>query len=110
MVFKKEATVPFGKHFIDNSAYACEGYSIQVLDHQVYSNEEFFEKYNVEAIKGRKNDFYFTVKIKLYNENKESDEMHGISLWNIDLKSINDFIIPEMEMTVEINSLCTQDC
>lgn len=41
----------------------------------------------------------------IYNDNVTLDEEEGISLWNIYLKSKNDFIIPEATMTVQINSL-----
>ncbi len=104
-IYEKGEKVPYEKDFIGNSAYSCEGYSIQVLDRQVFTGEEFKEKYDVEVPQERHYDFYYTVDVKIYNDNVTLDEEEGISLWNIYLKSKNDFIIPEATMTVQINSL-----
>lgn len=104
-VYDKGEKVPYEKDFTQISVYGCEGYSIEVLDKHIYTSEEFLNEFDVNVAEGKHYDYYYTVDVRIYNDNENMDTEHGINLWNIYLKSTNDFIVSEAELTTQISSL-----
>lgn len=103
--YDKGEKVPFEKDFFDTSENICDGYAIKVLDKHIYTKEEFQDKYDVKVKEGLHNDYFYTVDVKIYNDNENPDEEHGINCVYLFLKSINDYVLADIEFTVKINSL-----
>ena len=103
--FEKGDVVPYDKDFMGDATISPEGYSVQVLDTHTYTKKEFTEKYDVTIGKEQPCEYVYTVDLKIYNDNKELDEMNGISVYNMYLKSTNYFSYPDGELTVQVSSL-----
>ena len=103
--YDKGEKVPFEKDFFDTSENICEGYAIKVLDKHIYTKEEFEDKYDVKVRDGLHNDYLYTVDVKIYNDNENLDEEHGINCLFLSLKSSNAYELTDIEFTVKINSL-----
>lgn len=103
--YEKGKVVPYDKDFMGDATISPEGYSVQVLDTHTYTKKEFTEKYDVTIGKEQPCEYVYTVDLKIYNDNKELDEMNGISVYNMYLKSTNYFSYPDGELTVQVSSL-----
>lgn len=95
--------VSFEKDFMMSSERISEGYSVQVLDSNVYSRDEFIEKYNSKGKVSDIIDCIYTVDIRIYNDNEETSEKYGISLLNIFFMSLSEYYLMDEDLTLFIN-------
>ncbi|HIT90007.1 MAG TPA: DUF5028 domain-containing protein [Candidatus Merdenecus merdavium] len=82
IVYEKGEVVPFDGDFTESSEDRIEGYTIQVLDSELLTLEEFYEKFDPErelADDGY-TEFYYIVKVVVGNESNDQGEMKGIFL------------------------------
>lgn len=108
-VYEKGQQVQYEDDFVESSDDSAEGYSVTVLDANIYTRKEFEDKlvdeYELQIPNDKKCDFFYVVDVKISNENKESDDMHGIYLYYLMLLGVNDFQMPDVDMTMAASSL-----
>lgn len=91
--YKKGEIVTFDKGYSVDNREISEGYTIQILDSEVLSVEDFRKKYNLSEgdLEGQYNftNAYYVVKAKFANVNNQEGEEQGISLLSLPLVGKN---------------------
>lgn len=81
--FPKGQEVPVGKDFFNYADEEMDGYAVTVLDAQLYSAEDFLQKYhaaNQANLLGIHTDYIYTVRVRVANINNGHKEEKGIAL------------------------------
>lgn len=82
-VYAKNTEVDIENDFFDSAKEKMNGYSIEVLDTEIISISDFYNKYNVSQNDYDDNyDYMYLVKAKFRNNTNEMGENAGINLYN----------------------------
>lgn len=101
--YEKGEIVPFGQDFNHTSNMIIDGYSVKVLDYNIYTKDKFVELFDIQTKLEDFTKYISTVDIKIYNDNKEINTEAGIFLPFIPLISKSDYIMCSEELTEEVN-------
>jgi len=95
--YKKGEIVTFDEEYSVDNRKISEGYTIQILDSEILSVEDFQEKYNLSEgdLEGQYNftNAYYVVKAKFTNVNNQEGEEQGISLLSLPLVGKNYMVV-----------------
>lgn len=101
--YAKGEAVAFEDDFIHSADTNSRGYSLQILDSQIYKRQDFIDTYNIKAEIDSAYAYLYVVDVKAYNTNKVIDTDHGIQLWFTPLVSLTDYIVANSSLTLEVN-------
>lgn len=95
--YKKGEIVTFDEGYSVDNRKISKGYTIQILDSEILSVEDFREKYNLSEgdLEGQYNftNAYYIVKAKFTNINNQEGEEQGISLLSLPLVGKNYMVV-----------------
>ena len=95
--YKKGEIVTFDEEYSVDNRKISKGYTIQILDSEILSVEDFREKYNLSEgdLEGQYNftNAYYVVKAKFTNINNQEGEKQGISLLSLPLVGKNYMVV-----------------
>lgn len=95
--YKKGEIVTFDEEYSVDNRKISKGYTIQILDSEILSVEDFREKYNLSEgdLEGQYNftNTYYVVKAKFTNVNNQEGEEQGISLLSLPLVGKNYMVV-----------------
>lgn len=95
--YKKGEIVTFDEEYSVDNRKISEGYTIQILDSEILSVEDFREKYKLSEgdLEGQYNftNAYYVVKAKFTNVNNQEGEEQGISLLSLPLVGKNYMVV-----------------
>ena len=88
--FQANETVEFANDFSNNSDYIIDGYTVKVLDAQIYTVTEFYKQFNlITADETLSEDtqvqYYYVIKALFTNESNQNVGEKGIDLSNMPL-------------------------
>lgn len=103
--YQKGEIVPFDKDFNVASNMIIDGYSVKVKDSHLYPKKEFVNKYNIKSSVMGFTKYFYTIDVTIYNKNKSAkdDEKSGIYLSFMPLITPVDYILPDTDVTQELN-------
>jgi len=101
--YEKGEIVPYGQDFTRASNMIIDGYSVEVLDYNIYTKDEFVQLFDIKTVFEDCTKYICAVDIKIYNDNKETTTESGIFLPFIPLIGKSDYIMCNEELTMEVN-------
>ena len=101
-VFEKGEVVPFGKDYNISEGDCCDGYTIQVLESKIMTEEEFFQEYEEADDMGLASHYYM-VKVKVGNAGNEYVGEQGVHMGTAMLVGTNYSVILSPDMFRAVN-------
>ncbi len=101
-VFEKGEVVPFGKDYNISEGDCSDGYTIQVLESKIMTEEEFFQEYKEADDMGLASHYYM-VKVKVGNADNEYVGEQGVHMGMAMLVGTNYSVILSPDMFRAVN-------
>lgn len=95
--------VPYERDYNRASNMIIDGYSIEVLGNKLYKKQDFVKEFNIKSKIEDFTKYFYVVDVKFYNDNKENNTDSGIFLGFIPLITSVDYVMPEDDISLEVN-------
>lgn len=90
VIFEKGEEVEFGENFTQNSLECINGYTVKVLDSELITTEEYYEKYlKLPPVSNSMEKHYYIVRVEFQNKSCEKGTSVGINLPMMPLLGLN---------------------